>query len=156
MQKIEFQPLVAQKNGTSKSHFKTDLGALNRKIWAFYVFYPISASKKNWISTATSVPHNLFLITFIKLEDQENRSLNMIKFLVTKCERKPSKELLSKPHRPRQIKQADRQAKQRKVVKKRVKSETQDIRASERNKPLKQRQAIWASRATQIKAKKES
>ena len=40
------------------------------------------------------------------------------------------------------IRSTCQQAKQRKVVKKRVKSETQDLRASERNKPLKQRQAI--------------
>ena len=32
LQKIEFQPLKDQKNGTSKNDLKTGLGALNRKI----------------------------------------------------------------------------------------------------------------------------
>ena len=56
----------------------------------------------------------------------------------------------------KQRKQADRQAKQSKAIKKGVKSESRNIRASEWNKSLKWRQVIRARKVNHIEAKRAS
>ena len=63
--------------------------------------------------------------------------------------------MIAKPRRSRQRK-PDRQAKQSKAIKKRVKSESRNIRASERNKSLKWDEQLEYEKSITSKQRKQA